>query len=383
MKITYVIINCFYKEGQGYQENILSRKHKQQGHDVSIITYDQFNRDRKPEIYINKDGVKVVMLARNKSFLRRVPVISSLIDSTKGFREALESEMPDIIFIHGIAANDHYKVIDYKKRHPSVKIFVDNHNDFYNGPVISIRSKISMKIIYRHLAKKIVPYCEKFWGVTPWRVQYLQEIYGVPKEKTDLLVMGADESYIVGVNKEEIRAHIREIYNIPQNAFVVVTGGKIDKRKQQNLLFEAIKQINNDNIRLLVFGSPSEEMKSIVDDYSSCKNIVFTGWVQSEKAYEMFFASDLAIFPGTHSVLWEQSVACEIPLVVKHWSGMEHVNVNGNAVFIDEVSVESIKNVILQLNNTPQYNEMRNKVKDISNTFYYNEIAKKAIGVNE
>ena len=40
-KIVHVMIANFYKNGFGYQENILPAKHKELGYDVEIITYNQ------------------------------------------------------------------------------------------------------------------------------------------------------------------------------------------------------------------------------------------------------------------------------------------------------------------------------------------------------
>lgn len=219
-----------------------------------------------------------------------------------------------------------------------------------------------------------------YWGTTPWRVQYLQDVYKIPAEKTDLLVMGADEKYIEGVNKLDVRKNVRASYFIPDDAFLVVTGGTLEK-KQQDLLFEDVSQMKKDNIWLLAFSSPTDEMKPVFENFKSCKNIVMTGWLPAEKAYEMYMASDLAFFPGTHSVLWEQAVACGIPLAVKHWSGMEHVNVNGNPVFLDEVTVDSIKTSISNISNENTYRSMKTKADEIAISFYLTEIAKKAIGI--
>lgn len=106
-----------------------------------------------------------------------------------------------------------------------------------------------------------------------------------------------------------------------------------------------------------------------------------TGWLAAEKAYDLFMASDLAFFPGTHSVLWEQAVATATPLVVRHWKGMEHVNVNGNAVLMDEITTDAIVCQIKSLNRTVEYSNMLEKSREVAPLFYLTEIAKKAIGL--
>jgi carbamoylphosphate synthase large subunit len=111
------------------------------------------------------------------------------------------------------------------------------------------------------------------------------------------------------------------------------------------------------------------------------KNIHCIGWIPSEKVYDWFLASDLAVFPGTHSVLWEQAVACGVPCVFKHWDGMEHVDVGGNCKFLYNDSIDEIKNILLDIvKNKDNYEKMKNvAIKKGVNEFSYLEIAKRSI----
>ena len=110
-------------------------------------------------------------------------------------------------------------------------------------------------------------------------------------------------------------------------------------------------------------------------------NIVMTGWLPSDRAYDMFLASDLAFFPGWHSVLWEQAVACGTPLVVKYWKGVDHVNVNGNAILMSEVSVKSIEQVIDKFLIGDYYDEKQRLALEAAPNFFMSNIANKAIGL--
>ena len=44
MRIIHVIIAAAYREGFGYQENLLPQKHKELGYDVGVITWDRYNQ---------------------------------------------------------------------------------------------------------------------------------------------------------------------------------------------------------------------------------------------------------------------------------------------------------------------------------------------------
>lgn len=381
-KILHVCVFERYVEGASYQENLLATRHKELGFDVYIVTSQTSSDNKKRPClnaighYVNDKGIDVTILPNSKHNVH----VARFFDHCVGLYDRMVEIAPDIIFVHNFTSKDVRHIVRYAKEYPNVRVYTDCHSDYYNNPIKTIGQKI------RHFergrwGRSLCEISQRMWGTTPWRVEYLQDIYKIPAEKTGLLIMGADEKYIVGKDKDEVRKNVRKQYGIPNNAFLVVTGGTLDKRKQQNLLFDAVKQLKEENVWLLAFGTPTKEMETIFASYKIIPNIVMTGWLAAEKAYDLFMASDLAFFPGTHSVLWEQAVACSTPLVVRHWNGMEHVNVNGNAVLMDEVTIDTIIRQIRALNKTPEYEAMSRHSTEVASQFYLTEIAKKAIGL--
>lgn len=383
MRIVHICISEKYVEGMSYQENLLSQAHKRFGHDVYIITipsYKDKNRTlitRRVHNYYNDFKIEVRILPFNY----QNKLLRYLLPSTAHLYDNLESINPDIIFVHGVTASDNKTIVSYVKKHSNVKLYVDNHNDYYNTPIKKDLKNILLRRIAVKHAKMLIHNTECFWGTTPWRVEYLHDVYKIPQKKVDLLIMGGDERQIVGKDIKTIRDNIRQHLNIPQETFLICTGGTIDKRKKQDLLMDAVCQLSTKKIRLLVFGKPTKEMEPIISKYKDSENIVFTGWIPSSDSYDLFLASDLAFFPGTHSVLWEQAVACGIPLVVQHWHGMEHVNYNGNAILVDNVNVDTIKHCIKDLVFTKLYFDLKEKAHIAAPHFFLSNLAKRAIGI--
>ena len=68
--------------------------------------------------------------------------------------------------------------------------------------------------------------------------------------------------------------------------------------------------------------------------------VQLAGWVSAEQVYRYFLAADLVFFPGLHSVLWEQALACKVPCVFSKLEGFGHVDVPG-ALLLKERSVET------------------------------------------
>jgi len=384
MKILHFCAGNQFIENLEYQENVFPRKHKELGHEVKVFcnTYT-FNPDGtkgKKEVgtYINRDGIEVTVLPYKKG------KFNESFKKYDGVYEKIEAYAPDVIFIHGTQSFSMGDVKKYKRKQKQVKIYADQHGDYINTPVDTFKRRILHTVIWGTQVRKAGRFCEMVWGVLPLRVRYLREVYKLPKKKTELLVMGGDESKINFDNKDGIRTAVREKYGILQDDFLMVTGGKIDSLKNIHLLVEAVKGIENDKIKLLIFGEPSPELKPFFDEINDAR-IIKAGWVDSAYAYDLFLASDLAVFPGSHSVLWEQAAATGVPLIVKKWDGLNHIDVGGNCLFTEGDSAENIKSVIEKvICEDGVYDKMMQTAQSVGiKTFSYREIAKRAIGLDK
>lgn len=382
MKIVHICLCGPVTDGWNYQDNMLTKFHKKMGNEVTIITsqsiYNQHGKltKLKHSNYKNNDGVKVIRL---EQILGRD--VTSKLKIYKGLFKSIEEEQPDILFIHGINFLDIITIKKYLSKNNKVKVFVDNHSDFSNSATNWISLNLLHKIIWRQMAKIIEPYTSKFYGVMPSRVDFLINIYKTPIKKTELLVMGADDEKIAEVQNDRLINDLRKKYNIKENDFLIVTGGKIDEAKTQTLLLmEAIIKINRDDVKLIIFGSVEESLKEKFMNLCNHNNIQYIGWIASNESYKYFDMADLVVFPGRHSVFWEQVVAQEKPMICKYWEGTTHVDLGGNVIFINEDSVEEMYNMLLSLiDRNEKYLNMLDASKKVGKKFLYSNIAKISI----
>lgn len=384
MKIVHLCLASFYPDGYSYQENLLPKFHKELGLDVEVIASTQsFDKDgricylNKTGSYINEYGIKVTRLPY---FFKGK--ICRKIRKYKGVFDSLQRAFPDIIFIHGIQFVDISEVIRYKKINPHVIIYADNHADFTNSATNWLSKEILHKIIWRHYAQLLVPYVNKFYGVLPVRVDFLKNVYHIPSGKCELLVMGADDNLVRKAKQSNMRKYIRKKYGISENQFLIVTGGKIDRWKTQTLLLmKAVHEINSDRIKLIVFGSVIRELRKKFNELVDNDKIHYVGWIPSNESYNYFEASDLGIFPGRHSVLWEQAVGQGLPLIVKDLPGTHHVDLGGNIIFLKNDSIDEIRHDIEYiLNNKKAYQAMKNVAQARGMLYFsYKEIARRSI----
>jgi glycosyltransferase involved in cell wall biosynthesis len=382
MKITHLCLNGVFTDGWNYQENMLAKYHKLSGYDVTVITTEWMWDEsgslvKSPKNqYINDDGVEIRRLPLkgkdtfHKTFRRYRGLYQSLVDSN-----------PDILFIHGPQTIDTLTIKKFAKEYTQVQIFADNHADFSNSATNWLSKVVLHKIIWRRCVRLLIPYVDTFYGVLPARVDFLKDMYGIPEEKLELLEMGADDE-LVSKSQRNNTQNLRDNLNISHDDFLIVTGGKIDQPKIEVLnLMKAVSNLNQQKIKLVVFGSVDEDLKKEFERLvSNSENIIYVGWISAEETYDYFSSSDLVMFPGRHSVFWEQVAGQGIPMAVKYWEGTTHIDKGGNVVFLGKATTEEISETITDLIENPiKLKKMQQKALEVMDYFSYKEISLRSI----
>lgn len=377
MKIVHLSFCGIVTDGWTYQDNLLTKYHKKLGHDVTMITtnwvFDNKGNIKKvlPTTYINNDGVKIIRLKCTNSKFKRI----------RGIIDYLRNEKPDVIFIHALQFLDLRQIIRYKKLNRGVKIYIDQHGDFANSATNWLSRNILHKIIWKHNAKIIEPYVEKFWAITPDCKKMLIKLYKIPENKIGYLFLGADIPICNNDKQQIIRNRIRNKYKINSDDIVIITGGKIDSKKNMELLLNAIKKIKKKNIKLIVFGTLLPEVKSKIEQkFGEDTRVIFVGWIQGTDIIKYYWSADFAVFPGGQSVVWQQAICAGLPCIFKYHYGIEYLDVGGNCLFLKE---DSINELIYKINELFDCNK-RAKMAYIAKTkgkekFSYETIAKKSI----
>ena len=370
-----------YNNYWGYQDNLLPKYQAKLGHDVTIITTCLTHQnggivETKPDDYRLNDGVRVIRL-RYRDY--PLDVMTRLL-SRLAVYPLLKTIRPDFIFYHGLISSTIFDVIKYVKQdNPDCVVVEDNHLDYNIGSHSTGLKKTLGQGYFRLINRVSIRYVAKVYGVTPWRKTYAEDYFGIPASKTDVLIMGADDEMIDFANREQIRADIRGKYGFTDEDFVVVTGGKIDANKRITLLMEACRGL--ERVKLLIFGAVKDDVKAEFDALlAASDNIVSVGWIKSDRVYDYFFAADLVVFPGQHSVLWEQACASKVPCVFEQWDGMDHVNNGGNSDFVSPVTAETLREKIEELLFTEKYEQMRQvAASEKTDIYLYSKIAEKSL----
>jgi 1,2-diacylglycerol 3-alpha-glucosyltransferase len=383
MKILHCCLANFYTDGYGYQENIIPKHHKAAGYNVKIIasteTYinNRYLGYTEPTSYINEDDINVTRLPYvkwlPKKIVKKLRIYSKLEKEISEFK-------PDVIFLHDCQFLSIWEITAYVEKN-NCRVYVDSHTDFINSAKNILSKYLLHKIIYKWCAKKIEPYVTTFFGTLPIRNTFLSEVYGIDSSKIKLLEFGFDNLELPLDLFSEIRENKRNEIVLSNNDTLILAGGKFDGRKNYLELIKAFKLLNNVSCYLVLFGKPN---KSLVNEfYSEIKhsNIKYLGWLSPIEISKYIIASDLMVFPGTHSVIWEQAVGAGIPCIFKKWDGIEHINLGGNCILLNNGNEAEILTALKKVtkNKTVLIEMKKAALSKQRYRFLYSEIAKKSI----
>jgi 1,2-diacylglycerol 3-alpha-glucosyltransferase len=389
MRIAHVCLADFYVDGFGYQENVLSKLHRKMGHDVVIIASTETYLDRvrlgyvEPSSYINEHGVQVHRLP----YASWVPrPLRPKVRAYQGLEARLEEFRPDLIFVHDVQFWDFLAIRRYVLRRPT-PIYADCHTDYVNSARGFVSRHLLHGLLYRLILRRVDPLVDRYLPTLPARGDFLHEVYGLDRAKMELLPFGVDDTLTEGLDRAAVRREMRARCGIPDDAIVLVTGGKLDLRKNIHVLIDRFSRAKRAgalrNVHLIVFGQANTDVQAELDRTEIHEHVHLLGWTPASEIYKAFWAADLALFPGTHSVLWEEAIGHGIGAVFHRWPGMGHLDLGGNVRLIEDGSPETLDALLCELtaNDAAEIRQLGAAAAEKGpRAFSFTAIAAKAIG---
>lgn len=346
MKI--LMICDLFLENKQYQENLLAKYYLKLGHEVTIVAStfnsifdyysENYKKHNKPQNY-NIKGINIIRLPYSINIFNK-------IRKSKNLKSILKSKSPDFIFVHHVPLNL-IEPISYKKGHPRCKVVYDFHADYNNSAHNWLSFYILHKVFYRIIMKIYYKKLDKIFYITPDVGTFVNQMYGIPKNKMILLPLGADTDYINELKAKGTDKDIREKLGINQSSFVIFSGGKLTKQKEIELVIEAFLLIKAQTAHLIIVGDTDDiEYKTrILNLINHHSRIHFIGWVDGEVVHDYMAACDIAVFPASQSVLWQQAIGSGLPLIIGQSKNQDltYLNKNSNLFLIESGSMNANK----------------------------------------
>ena len=174
----------------------------------------------------------------------------------------------------------------------------------------------------------------------------MHQKFGVPSNKIGFLPIGCDTYRVDNIDLE--REALRTKYMIPQEAFVVVSGGKMDASKGTIDLINAISELHGEipRLHLVLFGRYDTEVVEAMKD-NPC--VTHFGWCDRDNTLSLLALSDVACWPRFHTTLIEDAVACGIPLIIKSSGNVQHFQKENNGIFLQTEDYQELLSAIYNI----------------------------------
>ena len=363
MKIVHIHLLGPYTDGWGYQENILPEIQARQGHEVTVITNclthcpDNSIKEVAPAEYeINE--VRIIRIQYKKI------VFSEYINGILfhyPIKAYLEQLTPDVILLHGLGDGlTNCEIRQYIKQHSECVLFGDVHAFEGNAEKKKGIKALLGKMYFDFFRKLLYPYYRSVLCITQQCLEYAKNVYQIPENKLQIFPLGYDPASIDWGNRDAIRKQFREMYQIGQDEIVVVHGGKIIPRRKTEMAVQTVCNLKH-RVRLVVFGAIDASISDTIhEQFAKCDGLIYLNHLTKEQYIKVFLSSDIALFPGGQSAIWEEAIGCGLPLLINVTEKKDapYYDRGGNVIFTDEDTVESFIETLDRMIATNKYKEM-------------------------
>ena len=179
------------------------------------------------------------------------------------------------------------------------------------------------------------------------------------KNKQESIVTGLAENarcfvtpnaYDPNVFYKEPQSPIRKQLGLKEDDFVVAFCGRFNDRKGVFRLDEALKQLNNPDIKAIYIGSPTENCT----DEPTYAGTVFKGALPHNEIVHYLNAADVFVLPSVaegcpNSVI--EAMGCGLPIISSDLPFNDDILDETNSLRINPTDIEAIKQAISRLKN--------------------------------
>lgn len=212
------------------------------------------------------------------------------------------------------------------------------HADLY-GTLAAKAAGISTIISSRHnddrfrrhrvliwLNRLLAHWQTKIIVISDWVGRFLQEVEGIPAEKIARIHYGLDPAPIEALADP---AYVRQQFNIPADAPVIGTIGRLTAQKGQIYLLQAASLLKKEfpNLRVIIIGDGElrGELEARTKALDITTQVIFTGSRDHRETLRLLSGMDMFVFPS----LWEgfglvllEAMALKKPIVASNVSAI-------------------------------------------------------------
>lgn len=177
---------------------------------------------------------------------------------------------------------------------------------------------------------------KKVIAISNFIKRHLMNYYLIPEDKIVVIYHGVSPDEFNPQKREKYFSLIRSKYSISKDDTVLLFVGNEFKRKGLKYVFEAMKILNNKNLKLLVVGNGEIKFfRTFADSLGIGENVVFAGFCEDVSIY--YSVADIFIFPSTFDafgLVVLEAMASGIPAIVSASTGASEIIEHGVDGFV-------------------------------------------------
>lgn len=315
-KILHIDFTGPYTEGMTYQENIFPAEHRKLGHYVEVWS-GLFRYDNGMVLADSptKKTLPSGVVLRRWEYVKYINgFISNKLRNAHGIYEALVDLKPNLIMQHDTQTMITSAICRYVENYPKTLYIIDCHSDYYNSANTFFSRYFLHRLFYRKYVRMAYAMAMRVYCISPEVREFVTTEYGLEKKKTQLLPLGSivpkDEEY------QCFRNEYREKLGIDDDVTVFIHSGKLTSLKKTSNIIQAMRQLQNEKVRLLIIGSASGsllgELQGLV---SEDDRVLYLGWRSGDELIKWLCAGDVYLQPGTQSNTLQTAVCCRETII--------------------------------------------------------------------
>jgi glycosyltransferase involved in cell wall biosynthesis len=155
------------------------------------------------------------------------------------------------------------------------------------------------------------------------------------RKRIDIQILPNNIPAIPSPPREEI-IRMRAFYDIPEDGRILITAGILNRGKNIETVIRCLPNVGDGHFFLIVAGEGStrvdfhylESLRRLAKGLNLDRRVIFTGWLEKEELWLLFYAADLFILPslseGMPNVMLE-ALGCDLPCMGSNIPGVQDI----------------------------------------------------------
>jgi len=336
MRILHIVNH--FKPSIGYQETFLAKIQSEKGHDVRVITSDDYDPTLvgiSIERIRNKKEIRGLHLEEGVEVVRLPGIMHHPLSNMvflRGLGHEITEFNPDAIHVHGVIHLTALRVALMRNGFKKASLIFDDHMTY---AVIRGRSVIPFYKIYKaFFARMIERRSDMLVAITQDTKRFMEKIYGFHDDRIRVIPLGCDTRLF----KRDMgsRMRLREKYGIEKDTILFCNAGKFTPKKGIHTLVQAAIQLlaEKRNIAVLCVGSGDQSyldsIRKEIEDNNLIGKFIFIPQVPNSELPMYYSMADIGVWPREVSITMLEAMSCNLPIIISDKSVMIERIVSGS-----------------------------------------------------